>query len=97
MIIPIARETPIEARIKITKRITTLTLTADDWELYHNPGRAAAAKRLNSGLKRAINGATDRNDAYRKGAAVLNKESDPGAADSEGYFVLEKLLNKVFN
>jgi hypothetical protein len=77
--------------VQITKHIT-LTMTADDWELYGKDGREQAAEAINKGVADAINeGRLD------KARAVLRKYSEYGASDSEGINTLENIVELFFN
>ena len=78
----------------------TLTLTADDWELYSDDsddtGRYAArenvAVALNERIANAINTSQNRGEAYRRCVSILERYSDMGAADTEGRYVLGTIL-----
>ena len=67
-----------------------LGLTADDWQLYNLPGRDRAAKGLNRAVERKlargeINSLTE----------VLYPYSKWGAADTEGYDTLYRILEQI--
>jgi len=81
---------------KTTKIKIKCEMSADQWELYSIPGRNQVAKRLNSGMNRAVNTSKDWNEAYEKGEKMLFKFSDHGAADSEGISMLVNILNEAF-
>ena len=75
----------------------TLTLTADDWQLYDDDtGRYAArenvAVALNERIANAINTSQNRGEAYRRCVSILERYSDMGAADTEGRYVLGTIL-----
>ena len=75
----------------------TLTLTADDCELYNDDtGRYAArenvAVALNERIANAINTSQNRGEAYRRCVSILERYSDMGAADTEGRYVLGTIL-----
>lgn len=75
--------------IEITKKVR-LTLTADDWELYHIVGRNAAARALNMKIAAALN-------SNYKGAAfrVLAEYAEYGADDTEGHHMLQCIIRKL--
>ena len=76
-------------RIEITKKVR-LTLTADDWELYHIVGRNAAARALNMKIAAALN-SNDRVAASR----ALTAHSEHGADDTEGHCMLREIIRKL--
>ena len=74
-----------------------LSLTADDWQLYDGTGyegRDRVAEALNCDIAKVIND-TDGQKMDRC-ANVLGKWSHYGAADTEGYDMLDTILNAVF-
>jgi thioredoxin-like negative regulator of GroEL len=81
----------------------TLTLTADDWELYSDyddTGRYAArenvAVALNERIANAINTSQNRDEAYRRCVSILERYSDTGAADTEGREVLYDIFELAY-
>ena len=85
----------------IVTRKVELALTADDWSLYgDNDGhltdrRIEAAREINKVAEQALNNHS-RTEAYWKIRDVLDKYSKLGAADTEGYAVMHKLLDTVY-
>lgn len=72
----------------------TLNLSADDWQLYGLEGREEVAQQLNRELEERINKAETRREF--KHGDLLSKHSDFGASDSEGFAMVEHILNKVY-
>jgi hypothetical protein len=81
-------------KIKIRSTVE-LNLSADDWSLYGMKGREEIAKKLNRELEERINKATSRSE-FEYGN-LLSQYSDYGASDSEGFQMVEHVLNKVFD
>ena len=74
-----------------------LSLTADDWQLYDGTGyegRDRVAEALNRGIVEVINDTEGRKPdrCYN----VLHKWSHYGAADTEGYDMLDTIFSTVF-
>lgn len=67
-----------------------LDLTADDWQLYNLPGRDRAAKGLNRAVERKL--AKGEINSLTK---VLYPYSKWGAADTEGFHTLERILSQL--
>ena len=67
-----------------------LNLTADEWQLYSIPGRDRAAK----GLNRAVERKLAKGEISTLGE-VLYPYSKWGAADSEGFHTLERILQQL--
>lgn len=83
-------------KIEIQRRLT-LNLTADDWQLYHSiVGKDAAAADLNKQIAEAINNSSNAKEARVKCDPVLRKHEKFGAADTEGFEMLEHILEEVF-
>ena len=87
----------------------TLTLTADDWELYSDSTlcsqghanletmwREPVAVALNDQIANAINTSQNRDEAYRRCVSILERYSDTGAADTEGREVLYDILELTY-
>ena len=76
-----------------------LTLTADDWQLYEKPGVDDVAKKLNKEIGEVINNGLQkglkRTVITNQYAKVLRQFSEFGASDSEGFGVVERILDKV--
>ena len=79
--------------IKIKSTIT-LNLSADDWQLYNIAGRERVAQELNRELEERLNKATTRSEFHY--GDLLSKHSQYGASDSEGFAMVEHILNKVY-
>lgn len=71
-----------------------LTYTADQWELYDKPGRGNVAIKLNHGMEARIHLAPTRRE-FKLGD-LLDKHAAFGAADSEGYRMVEYILDKAY-
>lgn len=68
-----------------------ISLTADDWQLYSNvPGRNLTAKRLNRAVERKL--AKGEIDTVHEALYPFSKW---GAADSEGFWALSKILRDL--
>lgn len=68
-----------------------LDLTASDWQLYSDvPGRDVAARRLNRAVERKL-----AKGEINSLAEVLYPYSKWGAADSEGYDTLCRILDQL--
>jgi len=71
----------------------TLSLTADDWQLYRlDGGRDKAAEGLNFAVADAINHCDNWKDAHIHATRVLDEYSHFGAADTESQSVLIEIL-----
>ncbi len=87
--------------MQITKTISDLNSTAEDWQLYANEDEAGAnacAVRLNEKFMELVNAGGDRTTVERDMGKFMDADAQSkwGAADSEGYHMLEDLLDKVF-
>lgn len=67
-----------------------INLTADDWQLYHIEGRDKAAADLNALMESKLF-AGDLNNIYD----ILGDYSKFGAADSEGYDTVRRILRSI--
>lgn len=77
--------------IKITKQATVvLTLTADEWELYGLNGRDEAALAMNAKISAALN-----EGRPTKAYIVLKEYENYGANDSEGYGLLNEIIEDM--
>lgn len=74
-----------------------INMTANDWQLYRIDGRDEAAISLNADMKELLNGSSDIDECRLAIPAILNRYSDYGAADSEGYQVANELLVLFFH
>ena len=76
-----------------------LTLTADDWQLYDGEGyerRDIAARTMNQQIADAIHCAGSRSRAYMECQRILNRWDEFGAADSEGWQMLNHIFQTVY-
>lgn len=79
-----------------------LDLTADDWQLYDEedcPNRNNAAEVLNRGIEDVLNTSDNfysQAEKIKRCHALLGAYSAYGAADSEGYAVLDGILSEFF-
>ena len=74
-----------------------LFLTADDWQLYDGTGyegRGRVAEVLNCDIAKVIN--DTEGDKFRRCTNVLSQWSHYGAADTEGYDMLDTIFSTVF-
>jgi len=79
----------------ITKTFTiTVHATADDWQLYDLPGREAAAIALNRRFEKLVNKGAKRSEV--RNGMRLSDYANLGAADTEGRYFVEDLLDKTF-
>ena len=75
----------------------SLSLTADDWQLYGYRGREIAAENLNRRIESAINSALEPHEnKFRRCTEALDNWSHYGAADTEGYDMLRTIFSTVF-
>jgi hypothetical protein len=79
-----------------------LSLTADDWQLYSGddyPYRDSVTVSLNRGIEDILNTSSNfysRVEKIKKCNALLGTYSNYGAADSEGYAVLDTILCEFY-
>lgn len=73
-----------------------LTLTADDWALYHIDGRDFAAYSLNRAIERAINLGASVDEARGRVAKALDDHRNYGADDTEGWVVATRILATAY-
>ena len=79
----------------ITKTITiAVHATADDWQLYDLPGREDAAIALNQRFEQLVNKGATRSEV--RNGMRLSDYANVGAADTEGRYFVEALLDKTF-
>jgi hypothetical protein len=79
----------------ITKTITiTVHATADDWQLYDLPGREDAAIVLNQRFEELVNKGATRSEV--RNGMRLSDYVNLGAADTEGRYFVEALLDRTF-
>lgn len=82
--------------ITVKRTVTAVALTASHWELYDLPGRDDAAKRLNAAFAEAVNASATAADALKAFTPALRRESNFGAADSEGWATAEWAFHAVY-
>jgi hypothetical protein len=74
-----------------------LEFTADDWQLYDTRGREVAAENLNRRIESIINSAFEpRETKYQSCTTALDRWSHYGAADSEGWHMLDFIFRTVY-
>lgn len=73
-----------------------IAMTKEDWHLYDVKDADIAAISLNAGAEEAINTSVDRMQAYHRLSRLIWNFREYGAADSEGYAIVDALLNKAF-
>jgi len=78
------------------KRSFKVALTAAQWALYSIEGREEAAQELNKLAEEALNNSATEGEAAQAIALAQDRYSSFGAADSEGYAVMYKLLAVAF-
>ena len=84
----------ISDHVYIEKTIS-LSLTADEWALYHIDGRDAAALCLNQAVSVALTW-SDKPLARVKIAKALEEYSKWGANDTEGHVVVRQILDLFY-
>jgi hypothetical protein len=83
--------------MKVTKTITvTIDASANDWELYDNPGRDDAATALNEHFMRLVNNGCTRAEVEKGMFPKLREYDELGAFDTEGLCFLSLLLDTTF-
>ena len=85
----------ISDHVHITKHIA-LSLTADDWELYHIDGREDAANCLNQAVAVALNRSVLKSQAKTKIEAALNEYRQWGADDTEGHATVQRIWDLFY-
>lgn len=69
-----------------------INLTAADWQLYDIPGADKAAEGINRRLEQVLLDCTG--DWYSRAMACLKPAEKWGATDTEGYAVLDLVLER---
>jgi hypothetical protein len=77
------------------EKVITLSLTADEWGLYHIDGRDDAADGLNKAVSVALNNFY-KDVAFTKIEAALGEYSYWGANDTEGHAVVRQILDLFY-
>lgn len=82
-------------KVEVLKRSlkVKLNLTADDWQLYSIPGREAAARGINRRLEKELRDCTG--DWYERCYAALEPATKFGACDTEGGYVLNRIVEEI--
>lgn len=89
----------IKATTRVIATVETLDLTADHWELFSSEdpeGAEAAAKKINAAIVTACNAGLDRRAVWKAAETVMQEYSSFGACDSEGYQMLDEILDHLF-
>jgi hypothetical protein len=76
-----------------------LEFTADDWQLYDGEGyerRDVAARVMNEQIANAIHVAKSKGQAYMICQKILQRWDEFGAADSEGWQMLDFIFRTVY-
>jgi hypothetical protein len=82
--------------VTITRKVT-LTLTAEDWQLYTDmPNINIATSLLNRDIELILNNMDDITQARRECLEVLREYSMYGAFDTEPCGVLQNIINEVY-
>lgn len=83
--------------LTITRRAElTLSLTADQWELYNVPGCNDAAIVINNAVEAAVNAGKTQHECEQAILPVFRQYADQGAMDSEPLAMLDNILRIVF-
>lgn len=82
--------------IKVLIRLDLSAMTWDDWQLYCKIDSELITQKLNRRVEEVLNNSTTRAEAWKRATEVLDHYSDWGAADTEGYAVLERLISLRF-
>jgi hypothetical protein len=74
-----------------------ISYSADDWELYDIDGRDRAADELNAGVAALMSNWPSKADVkWKEIETLLFNYVDYGAADSEGYQMVDYIFSKVY-
>jgi hypothetical protein len=80
--------------VHISKNVY-LSLTADDWQLYHIKYRDDAALRLNQAISNALNNFT-KGGAITQIEKALEENNQWGANDTEGHATVRQILDLFY-
>lgn len=87
-------------KVSIEKRveITSIDLTAEDWDLFSSDDAEQFAHRLNDALMACVNTGCDRETttAQMRDLMCTPEGFAVGAGDSEPDYVLDDILNKIY-
>lgn len=82
--------------VTVTRKVS-LSLTAEEWQLYTDKPRVkTVARSINNEIASCINTHPSRSEARFFARKVLNEYSEFGANDSEPWGVLEDILMEVY-
>jgi hypothetical protein len=84
----------ISDHVHISK-VVSLSLTADDWALYHIDDREQTANNLNQAVSVALNNFYPA-EARKKIQEALDKYSKWGAADTEGHDTVQRIWDLFY-
>lgn len=83
--------------MKITKTISELDYSADQWQLYSCTMNCDhVARELNDTLMFCVNNGLSRYDIQKLMGEVMYRHKDFGSLDSEPQYVLKDLLDQIF-
>lgn len=83
---------PFDVAIHAVQARVTIQMTREDWALYDMPGADEVATKLNLVFEQLFLEGRVHQDGWK----VLAKFSEFGAADTEGYAAMDKLIQQVF-
>lgn len=82
-------------KVDLSRKVEAV-FSADDWQLYDDPGRDAAAASINRVFSEAVNSGKTRSEVEKLTYAELLNQRDFGAADSEGMWFLQDILEATY-
>lgn len=83
-------------------RTVKITYNAEWWELLDGPlehdreQAEEAARDINEAIMAAVNSGASRNETGERAYAVMQRWANVGATDSEPFYHLRKLLDKIY-
>lgn len=80
----------------VINRQVKITASQEDWQLYDEPGVKEAVEELNRVLGQALSVSEARLINRQAINEVLEKHSDYGASDSEGFAFVRRCIRLVF-
>lgn len=87
----------LKDKMNLRKRVD-LRLTPDDWDLYTDmPEVERVAEALNARFNEFVNAGSVRQETERVMHQEMHLYRSWGSNDSEPYYVLERLLDEVYN
>lgn len=79
------------------KRSIAAAFTADDWELFFEDGREAAALEMNKALEDAVNAPDATPDSVLTAMEIVQEKfAKLGAGDSEPQHLIDDVIDKAF-